>query len=75
MIMFDCRGFFIESAARNIPLQAVADHLNIGEERLLAKLVSEDLLTLTDASQIKSLFNLHGSAISINGLFEDRSIT
>jgi hypothetical protein len=69
IIMFDSRGFFIESAARNINLQTVSNHLNITEEYLLIKLFSEELLTLSDAALIKDLLQLSGSGISIDGLF------
>jgi hypothetical protein len=67
--MFDSRGFFIESAARNINVQTVSNHLNITEEYLLIKLFSEELLTLSDAALIKDLFQLCGSSISVDGLF------
>lgn len=69
--MLDSRGFFIESAARNITIQEVAQHLNIKDEYLIAKLFSDELLTLADAVRIKELLHLQGSNISVDGLFFD----
>jgi hypothetical protein len=65
----DIRGFFIECIARNVSLKNAAEYLDITEEQLQTKLLSEELLTLDDAARLQGLLSIRGSRMTVDNLF------